>query len=219
MRIPELAVHVPAKPILRGVSHEVAAAVSLAAGILLVGAAGPRGRLPAAVYAAALVALFTTSALYHRPQWPPRARLVMRRVDHSAIFVLIAGTYTPMCALLGGGAGHALLALVWAGAALGVVQANAWPRAPKPLVAIAYLVLGWAVLPVLPALYRALGGASLALLAAGGIAYTVGAVVYATQRPDPFPRVFGYHEVFHALVVAAAALHFVAVAQAVRVVG
>lgn len=224
MRIPHAAaaaatVPAPPKPLLRGVSHEVAAAIALAAGVLLVAAAGPHGRGPAAVYAASLFALLATSALYHRANWPPRPRLFMRRLDHSAIFVLIAGTYTPMCALLGGAVGHRLLAIVWAGAAVGVVQAVAFPRAPKPLVAIAYLLLGWAVLPVLPDLWRALGTAPLALLGAGGISYTVGAVVYATGRPDPFPRVFGYHEVFHALVIIAAALHFAAVAQAIRLVG
>jgi hemolysin III len=205
-----------AKPVLRGVSHEVAAALSLAGGVLLVAGAGPHGRAPAAVYAVALVFLFTTSALYHRPNWAARPRLLMRRVDHSAIFVLIAGTYTPMCVLLGGAAGRGLLELVWAGAALGVVQSIAWPRAPRALVSAVYVLLGWVVVPVLPALHRTLGGAPLALLAAGGVAYTVGAAVYAVRRPDPFPRVFGYHEVFHALVVLAAALHFTVVVQALR---
>ncbi len=219
MRNPSVAAHAAEKPALRGVSHEVAAAVALVGGIVLVGAAGPRGRVPAAVYAVALVALFATSALYHRPNWPARPRLLMRRLDHSAIFVLIAGTYTPIAVLLDGHAARVLLAVVWAGAALGVVQSIAWPRAPKPLVSIAYVLLGWAILPLLPALLRSLGGASLALLGLGGIAYTVGAAVYATRRPDPFPRVFGYHEVFHALVIVAAALHFTVVAQAIRSIG
>lgn len=204
------------KPLLRGVSHEIAAFVALLAWVALVTAATPgRGRFAATVYGATLTALFTISALYHRPTWAPRPRLLWRRLDHSAIFLLIAGTYTPLCLLLGGAAGTAELAVVWGGAALGVGQSIAWPRAPKPLIAVVYVALGWVVVPVIPALLRVLGGPSLALLAAGGLAYTVGAVVYAVRRPDPFPRVFGYHEVFHALVVVAAACHFAVAARAV----
>ncbi len=204
------------KPLLRGVSHEIAAAAALVAWIALVAAApSPRARLAATVYGATLLALFTISALYHRPTWAPRARLFWRRLDHSAIFLLIAGTYTPFCLLLGGAAGSALLAVVWTGAAAGVVQAVAWPTAPKPLVAVVYVALGWVVIPVVPILRLQLGPAFIALLAAGGITYSLGAAVYALRRPDPFPRVFGYHEVFHALVVLAAVLHFVVAARAV----
>jgi hemolysin III len=208
---------VPAiKPLLRGVSHEIAAFAALAAWIGLAVAAHPgRGRVAADVYGASLFALFTISALYHRPTWPPRARLLWRRLDHSAIFLLIAGTYTPFCLLLGGTAGNALLAVVWGGAAAGVVQSVAWPTAPKPLSAAVYLLLGWVVVPVLPALRQELGLLSIGLLAAGGLAYSLGAVVYALRRPDPFPRVFGYHEVFHALVIVAAVLHFLVAARAV----
>jgi hemolysin III len=206
----------PGKPLLRGVSHEIAAVAALAAWIgLTLAAPSPRARAAALVYGASLVALFTISALYHRPTWTPRARLLWRRLDHSAIFLLIAGTYTPFCLLVGGRAGHALLAVVWAGAAAGVVQAVAWPTAPKPLVAAVYVMLGWIVIPVLPSLRLDLGPGFIALLAAGGIAYSLGAAVYALRRPDPFPRVFGYHEVFHALVVVAAVLHFVVAARAV----
>lgn len=206
----------PGKPLLRGVSHEIAAFAALAAWIGLTAAApSPRARLAAGVYGATLVALFTVSALYHRPTWAPRARLLWRRLDHSAIFLLIAGTYTPFCLLLGGTVGTALLAVVWIGAAAGVVQAVAWPTAPKPLVAVVYVALGWVVVPVLPVLRLQLGPVFIGLLAAGGIAYSLGAAVYALRRPDPFPRVFGYHEVFHALVVAAAVLHFVVAARAV----
>jgi hemolysin III len=143
----------------------------------------------------------------------------MRRLDHSAIFLLIAGTYTPFCLVLGGGAGTTLLAVVWAGAALGLVRAIVWPRAPKPLAAALYVLLGWAVVPVLPALGAALGTSALALLGAGGLVYTVGAVVYATRRPDPFPAVLGYHEVFHALVVVAAGLHLAVAAMAISALG
>lgn len=208
------------KPLLRGVSHEIAAAAALAGWIVLaLLAPSARARAAASVYGASLFALFAVSALYHRPTWAPRARLAMRRADHAAIFLLIAGTYTPLCVLLGGARGGALLAIVWTGAVLGIAQAIVWPRAPKPIVAIVYLALGWIVLPVLPALRALLGPAALALLAAGGIVYSLGAVVYAARRPDPFPRVFGYHEVFHAMVIAAAALHFAVVAQAVLALG
>lgn len=204
------------KPLLRGVSHEIAAFAALAAWIgLVVVAPSPRARAAAGVYGASLLALFAVSALYHRPTWAPRARLFWRRLDHSAIFLLIAGTYTPFCLLLGGSTGRALLAVIWIGAAAGVVQAVAWPAAPKPLIAVVYVLLGWVILPVLPTLRLHLGPVFLGLLAAGGIAYSLGAAVYALRRPDPFPRVFGYHEVFHALVVAAAVLHFVVAARAV----
>jgi hemolysin III len=208
------------KPLLRGVSHEIAAFVALASWIALAAAASPgRGRLAANIYGATLLALFTISALYHRPTWAPRQRLFWRRLDHAAIFLLIAGTYTPFCLLLGGTAGAVELTIVWAGATLGLVQAVTWPTAPKPLIAVVYVALGWVIVPLMPALSRVLGAPGLALLLAGGVAYTAGAVVYALRRPDPFPRVFGYHEVFHALVILAAALHFAVVARAVLALG
>lgn len=208
---------VPEKPLLRGVSHEIAAGVALAAwtALALISAPG-RARVAANVYGASLFTLFLVSALYHRPSWRPRARLFMRRLDHSAIFLLIAGTYTPFCLLLPAGSGLRVLEIVWGGAAAGVLQSVLWPRAPKALSSVVYVLLGWVIVPVLPSLRGALGLGGLALLAAGGAAYTLGAVVYATQRPDPFPRVFGYHEVFHALVIAAAACHFAVAAAAIR---
>ncbi|MBI5069530.1 MAG: hemolysin III family protein [Deltaproteobacteria bacterium] len=210
----------PVKPLLRGVSHEIAAGLALAGAVVLaVLAPTTRGRIGAAVYGLSLVTLFTVSATYHRPNWAPRARLFMRRLDHSAIFLLIAGTYTPLCLLLGGTTGYRLLAGVWAGALVGVVQSVAWPRAPKALVAALAVALGWAVVPMLPTLTGVVGTPGLVLLGGGGALYTLGAVIYATGRPDPFPRVFGYHEVFHALVIAAAALHFAVVAGAVRAIG
>ncbi|WP_242395401.1 PAQR family membrane homeostasis protein TrhA [Anaeromyxobacter oryzisoli] len=209
----------PVKPLLRGVSHEIASGIALAAWILLVAAApSHRARLAAAAYGASLFTLFTVSALYHRPTWSPRARLTMRRLDHSAIFVLIAGTYTPFCLLLGGTVGSALLAIAWGGALLGTARAVLWPKAPKVVDAAISVALGWVVLPVLPALRETIGTGAVALLAAGGVVYSLGAVVYATRRPDPFPRVFGYHEVFHAMVIAAAGLHFAVAAQAVLLI-
>jgi hemolysin III len=198
------------------VTHQWAFFVSLVVGALLVVFA-PTGdaRIACAIYAVSVAGLFGTSALYHRLNWGPRARRWMRRLDHAMIFVLIAGTYTPFCLLLGGDAGARLLAIAWGGALLGVARAVLWPHAPKALVAVLSVALGWIILPVLPALRASLGGAAVALLAAGGIVYSLGAVVYATRRPDPFPRVFGYHEVFHAMVIVAAVLHFVVAAGAV----
>ncbi len=205
------------KPLLRGVSHQVAAGVALAGLVALVLLApGPRARVGALVYGFSLVGLFSVSALYHRPTWGPRARLWMRRLDHSAIFLLIAGTFTPICLLIGDGRARTMLTVVWAGAGLGILRALLWPRAPRMLATGLYLLLGWAAVPLVPAMYRAIGPVSLALLAGGGLLYSIGAIIYATRKPDPFPRVFGYHEVFHALVVAAAGLHFAVAAGAVR---
>jgi hemolysin III len=208
------------KPLLRGVSHEVAAVAAVAGWVALVLVApGPRARVAALVYGACLVALFAASALYHRPNWSPRPYQWMRRIDHSAIFLLIAGTYTPICLLLGDGRARLTLALVWAAAALGIALALAWPAAPKVLRTVVYVALGWVAVPLVPALWAALGPRGVLLLAAGGALYTVGAVIYATRHPDPFPRVFGYHEVFHALVVVAAALHFAVAVGVVRALG
>jgi hemolysin III len=208
------------KPLLRGVSHEIAAGVALAGLVSLAFLApGPRARLAGLVYGGSLVALFAVSALYHRPTWAPRARLWMRRLDHSAIFLLIAGTYTPFCLLLGPGTGHRLLALVWFAAALGIGVVIGWKQVPKPLRAGLYVLLGWFIVPVIPALHAAVGDQALELLLVGGAFYTVGAVIYATRRPDPFPRVFGFHEIFHLLVIAAAICHFLVVEAAVRAMG
>lgn len=204
------------KPLLRGVLHEVAVLFALAGGIALTKVAtSTRGTAGAAVYGASLVLLFGTSALYHRPKWGPRVYAFMRRLDHSAIFVLIAGTYTPVCLLLPNDGGRTLLAAVWGAALLGVAFSIAWPRAPKALNAAIYVAFGWAIAPMLPTLARALGPRALVLLGAGGLVYSVGALVYALRRPDPFPRVFGYHEIFHALVILAAAFHFAAVVSVV----
>jgi hemolysin III len=207
-------VHPPgAKPLLRGVSHEIAAAFAVAGAIALVQAAtGQRGTMAAVVYGFALTAQFAISALYHRPRWGDRTRLLMRRLDHAAIFLLIAGTYTPFCLLLPPEQGLRLLALVWSGALAGMVLSVLWPLAPKWLMALLTVALGWAVVPTVPSMLATIGWSGIALLGAGGIAYTVGALVYATRFPDPSPRIFGYHEVFHVLVIAAAICHFIAVA-------
>jgi hemolysin III len=206
----------PAKPLLRGVLHEVAAFVAAVAGaILFFRASGARARAGALVYGLSLVTLLAVSATYHRRNWSDRVRAIWRRLDHSAIFLLIAGTYTPLSFLLGSRLGWIFLGIVWAGALLGIVMSVAWVKAPKALVAAVCVLLGWAALPLLPALKAALGTSAVALLAAGGVVYSLGAAVYALRRPDPLPKVFGYHEIFHALVVAAAVCHFAVVARAV----
>ena len=204
----------PAKPRLRGVVHQWAFFVALAAGAGLVWLA-PAGRATAAcaVYAAALCGLLGTSALYHRVTWRPRVRAWMRRLDHSMIFVLIAGTYTPFAVLLlSQPLSDVVLLGVWGGALAGIVFTLIWIQAPKWLTAAAYIALGWFSLIAIPQVTERAGAGALALLAAGGVAYTAGAVIYARRRPDPRPGVFGYHEIFHVLVVVAALAHFVAVA-------
>jgi hemolysin III len=204
------------KPLLRGVLHEVAAFVAAVAGaILFFRASGARARAGALVYGISLVTLLAVSATYHRRNWSDRVRAVWRRLDHSAIFLLIAGTYTPLSFLLGSRLGWIFLGIVWGGAVLGIVMSVAWVKAPKALVAIVCVLLGWAAVPLLPALKAALGTGAVVLLAAGGVVYSLGAAVYALRRPDPFPKVFGYHEIFHALVIAAAVCHFAVVARAV----
>jgi hemolysin III len=187
----------PATPRLRGVTHQWAFVASIFTGTALVlGAPSPRARLAAAIYAVSVAALFASSALYHRVRWrSPAARRWMRRLDHSLIFVVIAGTYTPF-ALRGALAG-ALLIAVWVGAAAGVVLTLAWIDAPEWLIALLYVLLGWVGAVALPGLIAMLGAGPAALVAAGGVLYTAGAVIYARKRPDPVPAVFGYHEVFH----------------------
>ncbi len=206
----------PPRPRLRGALHAFAAMASIVAwGALVVGAPSVRGRAAAMVYGASLFALFSVSAIYHRRTWSRRARRIVSRLDHAAIWVLIAGTYTPLCALLGGRAGRALLAAIWAGALLGIAKEVFWTRAPKRLGVALYVLFGWLAVPVFPTLWSVIGGGAILLLLGGGVAYTAGAVVYATRRPNPFPAVFGYHEVFHALTVAAAAGHFAVAAAAI----
>jgi hemolysin III len=196
------------------VLHQYAFAVAVGAGAGLVLAA-PSGRaaLAVAVYALTLAGLFGASALYHRVTWAPGVRGWLRRVDHAMIFLLIAGTYTPFAVLvLAGPLAAAVLAAVWAGAVLGVLLNLAWVDAPKWATAAACAALGWASVAAAPAVVGAAGPGPLVLLGAGGVLYTAGALVYVLRRPDPAPAVFGYHEVFHALVVAAASAHFAAVA-------
>jgi hemolysin III len=203
------------KPKLRGVSHEWAFFLSLGFGTaLIILAETPRATLAVAIYAVSLSALFGTSALYHRVNWArPSVRQWMRRLDHSMIFFLIAGTYTPFALLvLEGTLAMAILAVVWIGAIAGAIVEMIWIDHPKWASALIYLSLGWVAVAAFPELWTSMGPAGTLLVAAGGLLYTAGAVVYATQRPNPVPATFGYHEVFHLLVIAAAVAHFSAVA-------
>jgi len=201
-------------PLLRGVSHAWAFWFALAATIVLIVLA-PAGaaRSAAAVYGVGLCALFAGSGLYHRWRWSPRLRPLLRQIDHSTIFVFIAASYTPIALLvLDGSLRWVVFAGVWAGALGGVALSVAWITAPRVLSALMYLALGWFALIALPQLASKLPVAPLTLFVTGGVLYTAGAIVYATQRPDPWPRTFGFHELFHAFVIAAAAVHFVAIA-------
>ena len=202
------------KPRLRGVFHQWAFPVALlAGGLLVVLASSDRARLALAIYAVSLAALFGVSALYHRVEWRPRARAWMRRLDHSMIFVLIAGTYTPFALLvIDSSLGDVLLAVVWAGAAVGVVFNLLWPGQPKWVAALAAVAVGAPLAAAMPALVDAAGPGPLILISLGAVLYCLGALVYAIQRPDPRPSVFGYHEILHVLVIAAALAHFVAIA-------
>ena len=205
----------PDKPRLRGVSHQWAAICAVPLGAALVVSAGAsRARVAVAVYAISLVALFALSAVYHRVDWRSLvARDWMRRLDHSMIFVLIAATYTPIAVVaLRGPAGLTILIAAWAGALSGVVLKLVWITAPRWLVVAAYVALGWIALVAIPQLMAAIGAVGLALLGVGGLLYTAGAVVYALMRPDPAPAVFGYHEVFHAMVIVAALLQYAVIA-------
>jgi hemolysin III len=204
----------PSRPRFRGVVHQWSFFVALAAGAGLV-AWAPAGRATAAtaVYAAALAGLLGTSALYHRVTWRPGVRVWLRRLDHAMIFVLIAGTYTPFAVLvLDEPLNVVVFAGVWGGAVAGILFTLLWADAPKWLTAAAYVALGWFSIIAMPEITERAGAGALALLGAGGLAYTAGAIVYARRRPDPRPATFGYHEIFHVLVVVAAAAHFAAVA-------
>lgn len=211
----------PVKPRLRGVSHQYAFFVSLACGTALIAAASNGAtRIVATIYAMAVSALLGTSALYHRVTWRPSARRRMRRLDHSMIFVLIAGTYTPVAVIaLSGTLAEAVLIAVWAGAAAGVVFKLLWIDAPKWLFAITYIALGWVSIAIFGELPGAIGWLGVAGLGLGGLLYTAGAIIYASERPNPWPKVFGYHEIFHALVLVAAALHYAVIAFVVLPLG
>lgn len=208
-----LASGVADRPQLRGWFHLVAAVLAVVVAPVMIALAPDGTRALAALYALGVVAVLGVSGFYHRVFWSTRLRSFMRSLDHSMIFVFIAATYTPMSvATLDGDALVAILGVVWGGAAVGIVMRLTWPQAPTWLVAVPYLVVGWAIIPVLDRVLDGLGPGGFSLLMTGGALYTLGAGVYALGRPDPWPARFGFHEVFHVLVLAAIATHYVAVA-------
>ncbi|MDH4101797.1 MAG: hemolysin III family protein [Thermoleophilia bacterium] len=205
-------------PRLRGVFHQYALVAAVFAGTaLVVFADGYLERFAVWVYAAALAAMFGASALYHRFPWrSSTARLRARRLDHAMIFVFIAGTYTAFSLVAFGGTARVVgLVTVWAGAMLGIALNLVWIDAPRWLSAVAYLAVGWVGLILIPQLFPALGVAAAVLVIVGGVLYSVGALAYATTWPNPFPATLGFHEIFHLLVVAAAATQFIALSLVV----
>jgi hemolysin III len=205
------------RPRLRGVSHRFAFYVALIAGALLVGAAPDgRARLASAVYAVFLAAMFGVSATLHGADWGPRAHGWLRRADHAVIFVCIAGTYTPFSLIgIGGTTGTRLLALAWAVCLLGVVRALAWPHAPRAVTSACFVAAGWVIVAYLPELRAAIDPLTFRLIFIGGAIFTLGALIYLVRWPDPWPSVFGYHEVFHAAIILACGCHFAAVVRLV----
>ena len=206
------------RPLLRGWSHAVAVAPALAGAVVLVVLArgDPAKQVSLVVYGAALTLLFTISALYHRVLWTPGWRAVWRRLDHANIFVVIAATYTPIAAnMLNGWVRVAVLAGIWAAALTGASLVAAPLTLPRPAMVGLYIGVGWLALFIIPMLYTRLGPLGVALLFGGGALYSLGAAMYAMRRPRLWPRVFGYHEAFHLLVIAASALFFVVIAVSV----
>lgn len=201
------------RPRFRGSTHKYAFFASLVTGLVLVLVApNDKAGLAGAIYAVSVSALFGTSALYHQITWKPAARRWMRRLDHSMIFVLIAGTYTPFALLiLHGTLARVVLVVIWGGALGGIVFKLVWIDAPKWLISGVYVALGSVGVITIPQVLSRAGAGAVTLIVTGGVLYTVGAVVYAMKRPDPSPKVFGYHEIFHLLVIVAAATHYAAI--------
>ena len=204
-------------PTWRGRIHRVAAAIAVPLFLgLVVAAPSPTARLACAVYGICVTTMLAVSAAYHAEGISPVRRRRLRRVDHSTILLAIAGSYTAVTTLaLDGAPERRLLTVVWIAAAIGIAVRMTWLHAPYPVVAIVYVQVGWCALIELDPLLESLGTLDTALVAGGGVVYTAGAVVYALRRPDPAPAVFGYHEVFHALVTLAAAMHYAAVVHLV----
>ena len=212
------AIVAPPKPRLRGRIHQVAFFVSLPAGVILVLLArGPAATAVAAIYAVSLTAVFGASAAYHRGRWTERSRRWMKRVDHSLIFVLIAGSYTPVSVLaLHGPWEVVVLSVAWTLAAIGITLKMVRPDGLSILTATLYMGMGWFALVATPQLLEGMSTVELIMLASGGLLYTAGAIVFAWRRPDPRPEVFGYHETWHAFMVAAAACHYAMILLVLR---
>ncbi len=205
------------KPKLRGWLHAGSFPLVLAASIVLVALApDTRTRIACAIFGLAAALLFGTSAVYHRGDWSPKADVMLKRFDHSNIFLIIAGSYTPLTVLLlPEGKARVLLFLVWGGALAGIAFRVFWVTAPRWLYTPIYIALGWAAVFYLPDFLRQGGVAVLTLVIVGGVLYTVGGVIYALKRPNPSPRWFGFHEVFHAFTVAAFVVHYIAISTTV----
>jgi hemolysin III len=201
------------KPKLRGVFHEIGFYAAAAIGVVLIVTAEPgKARLAGAIFASCVAICFGASALYHRPTWTPRARAWLARLDHAGVYLLIAGSYAPFgLIVMSKGWAIPVLAIVWSGALVAILFKLLWVQAPKWLSAAIGLMLGWVGAVAFPQLLR-LSPVAVVLVAASGILYSAGAVIYARRRPDPRPHVFGYHELFHLLTVAAAACQYVVVA-------
>ena len=206
------------RPLWRGWMHVVAFVLAIPGGTLLIIAAnGAAATVGASIYTAGLLLGFGTSAGYHRLAVRPRTQAIMQRMDHSMIFVLIAGSYTPICLLgLPTSWGIPLLCIVWAGALTGVLIKQFAFEKMKVLEYALYPILGWIVVVALPVMFRTMTPLELSLLFAGGLLYTIGIPVLVRERPDPWPRVFGYHEIWHAFTVAAGACHFITIGLLVR---
>lgn len=203
----------PIKPKLRGWIHAGTFPLAVASGIVLVALAGDtKSRIACGVFALTAAMLFGTSGVYHRGNWGPRGEAVLRRLDHANIFLIIAGTYTPLTILLLGKSDQILLWVVWIGALAGIGFRVFWIGAPRWLYTPIYVALGWAAVFYLPEFMREGGVAVVVLVIVGGVLYSLGAVVYGIKRPNPSPQWFGFHEVFHAFTLLAFASHFVAVA-------
>ena len=206
------------KPLLRGWFHQESFFVALGAGIMLVlKGSSDTAIFAALVYVIGLLLLFGVSATYHRPQWQQKQRAFMKRLDHSAIFIFIAGSMTPI-ALLGlpQSEGEHLLTVIWIVTLAGTLQSVFWVKAPKWVTALLYVIAGWLIFPYMPQLQVSLSPVDVGLIMAGGIVYTVGAVFYALKRPQLRIEIFGYHELFHVLTVIAAALHFAVIYKLIK---
>jgi hemolysin III len=200
------------KPKLRGISHLLAAVAVLPAGLLLCDRALARGSMGSiAVYVIGLFLLFAVSATYHVPNWSPQRRTHLRRLDRSMIYLFVAGSYTPIVAAMGTAVWPWTLHTVWAAAVLGIGAAVFLTKAPRWVTALPYVVLGWGAVVIMPAAYRYFGPELFWVVTIGGILYTIGAVIYAFKKPNPVPSVFGYHEIFHLLVIIGAGLHYAAI--------
>lgn len=201
----------------RGVSHKLAAFAFPILGVVLIAICRTAAaRWAALVYTVGITAMYAASACYHRGHWSPPIRRRLRRLDHSMILVGIAATYTPIAvAGLDPRSARVLLGIVWPLAVIGIVVQMLWLNAPRGFVAGLYVAIGWAALAFIPTLWNQLGVATFSLIVCGGIVYSVGAGVYSTRTPDPIPAVFGFHEVFHALVIAAGLIFYIAIARVI----